>query len=45
VRYDPQKLHSVFGEGLALLEAVEKVHVTPGGREQWFLEARFQRRD
>ncbi len=44
VRYDAESLQRALGEGLELLEATEKVHVTPGGREQQFVECHFRRR-
>lgn len=43
VQYDTLKIESILGPAFRLLETQENLHVTPGGREQWFNFFRFLR--
>lgn len=42
-RYDAASLQSELGSGFVLETSMERAHVTPAGREQQFLIARFRR--
>jgi len=43
VRYSPQFLAAAVGKGFELVEAVEQLHRTPGGKKQPFIYCRFTR--
>ncbi|HBP89067.1 MAG TPA: SAM-dependent methyltransferase [Nitrospiraceae bacterium] len=44
VRYSPQFLAVAVGNDFELVESVEQVHRTPGGKQQPFIYCRFTRR-
>lgn len=44
VRYSPQFLAVTIGNNFALVESVEQLHRTPGGKQQPFIYCRFARR-